>query len=284
MAVHPQIYRPYQGPLSGGWRRVAVVHHYARRRMFDSRVLTALFFICLLVPFVQLVMVYLSHNLSFLSQASGLKALTVDNAFFQDYLHYSCVVAFIFVAFAAPGLVAPDLAHGGLSIILARPLTRWQYIAGKFSVLAILLSLLTWVPAEIVFLVQYNLATPDWRAHYYWIAGSLLLASALWIVVLSLLALAVSAWVKWRIVAAGALLGIYFLGSGFAAAADAALQNNVGDLFSLMQLHLMAWSGFFDTPPTAPGLTPVAWLILLALAGGSLALLYRRIRGMQVVR
>jgi hypothetical protein len=46
----------------------------------------------------------------------------------------------------------------------------------------------------------------------------------------------------------------------------------------------MAWSGFFDTPPTAPGLVPLAWLILLAIAAGSLALLYHRIRGMQVVR
>lgn len=284
MAVHPQTYRPYQGPLGADWRRIGVVHRYARRRMFASRLLTALFFICLLVPLVELVSVYLAHNLPFLTRAGNQSVLTIDNTFFLNYLYYSSVVAFIFTAFAAPGLVAPDLAHGGLSLILARPLTRWEYVAGKLSVLVGVLSLLTWIPAGAVFAVQYSLAAPAWRAQYYWLAGSLFLASLVWIAVVSLLALAVSAWVRWRIVAAGALLGISFLGAGFAAAMDAALQNHAGDLFSLNQLHLMAWAGLFRTAAPAPGLGPAAWLVLAAIAAGSLALFYSRIRGMLVVR
>lgn len=284
MAVHPQAYRPYQGPLMRGGRRVGVVRRYARRRMFSSRLLTALFCLCLLVPLVELATVYLADRLPFLTQSGGLSTLNINNVFFLNYLYYATVGAFIFTAFAAPNLVAPDLAHGGLSLILARPLTRWQYVAGKFSVLAGVLSLLTWIPALLVFGVQYNLAAAPWRAQYYWLAGSLLVASAVWITVLSLLALAISAWVRWRMVAAGALLGIYFLGAGFAAAVDSGLKSHSGDLFSFGQLQLMAWASLFRTPAPAPGLGPYAWLALIAIAGGSLALFYSRIRGLQVVR
>ncbi|MGH9486838.1 MAG: hypothetical protein ACRD04_04525 [Terriglobales bacterium] len=283
MAVHKQIYRNYEGPLTAGWRRIAVIRRYASQRVFASRFLTILYLICLLVPLFELVVVYLAHNFSFLTQISGLRSLVIDNNFFASYLHYECVVAFLFAAFAAPGLVAPDVTHGGLSLYLARPLTRWEYMLGKFSALFAALSVLTWVPALIVYAVQMDLAGPAWRAQYGWLWASLLLASWIWVSVLSLLALAVSAWVRWRILAVGALLAVDFLGAGFGAAVNATLQTQAGDLFSFNALHVIVWNGLFRQTPLAGGLEAAAWLVIAAIAGISLWLMQLKIRGLMVV-
>ena len=49
-----------------------------------------------------------------------------------------------------------------------------------------------------------------------YIATGVLLGAFIWIAVLSLLSLAISAWVKWRIAAGALLLGTLFMGAGFA--------------------------------------------------------------------
>lgn len=284
MAVHKQIYRNYEGPHTGNWRRVGVVHAWARKRVFQSKFLTILYLVCLLVPLFELVVVYLAHNFSFLTQITGLRTLTIDNTFFASYLHYECIVAFLFCAFAAPGLVAPDVVSGGLSLYLARPLTRWEYMLGKFSVLFLLLSALTWIPSLIIYAVQMSLAGAAWRAQFAWVGVSLVLASWIWITVLSLLALAISSWVKWRIPAAGALLAVDFLGAGFGAAINATLQTKAGDLVSFNALHVIIWNGLFRQPPLSGALVAAAWAVIAALAGVSLWLMQLKIRGLAVVR
>ena len=63
-----------------------------------------------------------------------------------------------------------------------------------------------------------------------WIAGSLIVSSLIWISVLSLLAMALSAWVKWRIVAVeqGAGAGAGAVEAGGEAGAGAAGAGEAG--------------------------------------------------------
>ncbi|MGH9467249.1 MAG: hypothetical protein ACRD1Y_07830 [Terriglobales bacterium] len=285
MAVYKQSYRGYSGPLTAGWRRVWVIHTFARRRMFGSRFLTILFLVCLLVPLIELTLVYLASNFSFLSQFRGLGAmLNVNPGFFASWLNKECLFGFLFTAFAAPGLVSPDVVHGGLSLYLAGPLTRWEYMLGKFSVLFMLLSALTWVPALIIYAVQMSLGGAAWRAQFGWLWLSLILASWVWIVVLAVLALAISAWIRWRILASGALLAIEFLGAGFGAAIDVTLGTKAGNLVNFNQLHAIAWTGLFRQASPGGGLVAAAWLVIAAIAGLSLWLIQLKIRGLEVVR
>ena len=125
-------------------------------------------------------------------------------------------LAFILTAFV--GSWANFLAisaNGALPLYFCRPLSRAEYVLGKASVLGILLSQITWIPGLVLFVVQSTLAGPAWMWDNLWIAGSLIVSSLIWIAVLSLLAMALSAWVKWRIVAGALLLAMLFFGAGF---------------------------------------------------------------------
>ena len=114
-----------------------------------------------------------------------------------------------------------------LPLYFCRPFSRAEYVFGKASVLAILLSQITWIPglSSVRGAGEPRRIGVDWD--HLWIAGSLVLSSLIWIAILSLLAMALSAWVKWRIVAGALLLAVLFFGAGFAQAINAVMRTAV---------------------------------------------------------
>src|SRR3989339_386407 len=103
---------------------------------------------------------------------------------------------------AGPGLIAPDLANNALPLYFSRPLTRWSYALARLTVLVGMLSVVTWIPGLVLFGLQVGLAGGSWvRAD--WTLGAGMGAGFLvWLLILSLVAMASSAYVKWRVVAA----------------------------------------------------------------------------------
>ncbi len=178
MAVYRRNYKPYAGRLTPEWSRCLVLFRYSRRNLFRSKFLTGLFVVCFFYPLACLLMIYLAHSASFLQQL-GLPAgvLTIDNKFFFHFISVQGGFAFILTAFAGPGLISPDLANGALPLYFCRPFSRAEYVLGKSSVLAILLSQITWVPGLVLFAMQAGLAGASWTWSNLWIAGSLIVSS-----------------------------------------------------------------------------------------------------------
>jgi ABC-2 type transport system permease protein len=230
-------------------------------------------------------MIYLAHNASFLQQL-GVPAgvLSIDNKFFFNFITVQGVFAFLLTAFAGPGLISPDLANGALPLYFCRPFSRAEYVLGKSSVLAILLSQITWVPGLILFAMQAGLAGASWTWSNLWIAGSLILSSLIWIAILSLLAMALSAWVKWRIVAGALLLGVMFFGAGFAQAINAVMRTDSGQFFNVAYLMGTVWNALFQVDSRHAIPVAQAWVALLIYCAICLWLLMRKVRAYEVIR
>lgn len=285
MAVYRRNYKPYTGRLTPTWSRCLVLFRYSRRNLFRSKFLTGLYVVCFFWPLVCAIMIYLSHSASFLQQIGVPPAvLTIDGKFFMNFMSVQGVFAFLLTAFAGPGLISPDLANGALPLYFCRPFSRAEYVLGKSSVLAILLSQITWVPGLILFAMQASMAGVSWTWNHLWIAGSLIVASLLWIAVLSLLAMAISAWVKWRIVAGAMLLGVMFFGAGFAQAINAALRTESGHFFNVAYLMGLVWMTLFRVSNDQGIPVVEAWIALLLYCGFCLWLLMRKVRAYEVIR
>ena len=285
MAVYRRNYTAYSGALTPAWSRFLVLFRYSRRDLFRSRLVTALFVACFFFPVACLLAIYLSHNLSFLQQlGAASQALTIDNRFFFYFMNVQGGLAFLLTAFVGPGLISPDLANGALPLYFCRPFSRAEYIIGKSSVLAILLSQITWVPGVILFVVQSTLAGPLWAWDHLWIVASLIVSSLIWIAVLSLLAMAFSAWVKWRIVAGALLLAMMFFGVGFARAVNAVMQTQFGFFFNLGYLITTIEKALFQFGEGSGISVPAAFVALLVYCAISLGLLLRKVRAYEVVR
>jgi ABC-2 type transport system permease protein len=286
MAVYRRTYTSYSGALTPAWSRWRVLFRYSRSHLFRSKLQTALFVLCFFYPLLCLFSIYLVHNLSFLEKlgtAAG-QLVTIDNRFFFYFVNVQGVLAFVLTAFTGPGLISPDIANGALPLYFCRPFNRAEYVLGKTSVLAILLSEITWIPGLILFAVQASLAGTAWTWDHLWIAGSLVLSCWIWIAILSLLAMALSAWVKWRIVAGALLLAVLFFGAGFAQAVNAVLRTQQGHFIDVVYLMSTVWRGLFRIADQQVISSAEACVALLAFCAVCLALLVRKVRAYEVVR
>jgi ABC-2 type transport system permease protein len=287
MAVYKRTYRGYSGGFTTHWSRFLVLYRYARRNLFKSKFLTAFFVICFFYPLLCLLGIYANDHMSafsFLGQRSNGPLFKIDGKFFLLFLSGQSSLAFILTAFIGPGLISPDLSNGALTLYLCRPLSRFEYVLGKMSVLAIVLSWVTWIPGLVLFFVQASLSGWDWTMHNFWIAVGIVLGSWIWILSIALLAMALSAWVKWRIAAGALLLGVLFLGAGFAQAINRVLQTQQGYLIDVSKLTNIIWQDLFHDSAERALPAGEAWFGLLAFAALCFYLLMKKIRANEVVR
>lgn len=284
MAVHKRSYRGYAGEITPLWSRFLIVTRYAFRNAFNSKLLTAYFVLCFIFPVACAVAIYLDHNLPFLALFHANQLFTVDAGFFLMFLGVQSGLAFVLTALIGPGLVSADLANNALPLYFCRPFSRGEYLFGKSAVLIWLLSLITWIPGLVLFVIQASLAATGWTRSNLWMARSIFLGSAINILVLALLTLALSAWIKRKLAAGAALLGVFFAGSAFAQAINAVLQTRNGYLIDLGNLMVTVESHLFGqrSPTGLPAAN--AWLALLAICTFCLYLLERKVRAYEVVR
>jgi hypothetical protein len=253
MAVHRRTYRPYDGPLTPERRRFLVLPRYSFMELFESRVLLSFFVLCFVPFLVELAIVYVSHS----APARAMLGITsqpdiIRGEFFLLTLGVQSTLAFILTAWVAPVLVSPDLVNGALPLYLSRPFSRGEYVAGKALVLVTLLSAITWVPVLTVFGVQAGLAGPEWLWANLRISWATLVGAGLWIVVLTLLGLALSACIRWRLVASAALLATFFVGTALGEMWREVLRNPWGRLVNLSYLVSVVWRSLFGLAAQRP--------------------------------
>ena len=299
MAVYDRLYRPYTGPTTPEWSRFLVITRYALRDVFRSKLLVVFFTFCFVFPLISAGAIYLRHNADLLEvlQAMGGEGIQdwvpIDGFFFNIILRVQGGFAFFLVLFVGPRLISRDLANNGLALYLSRPFSRAEYVAGKAAILIGLGSLVTWVPGLLLVLLQFSLEGTEWLAKYPRIPLAVFLGSLVWVVMITFLALAISAWVKWRPLAGFLLLMIYFAGGFFGEIIKALFHTDLGRLASIKAVIQVVWAGLLGIETRIgpfgafgtvdiPGLA--AWLTVAFVIAVSISLLHRKIRAYEVVR
>ncbi len=289
MAVYGRTYRRYDGELTPPARRFLILPRYAYGEVFKSRLFVAFFTFCFLSSFIALLMIYLHHNVSALKflnlPVDQLReVLPIDARFFHRFLWAQTQLGFLLVLFVGPSLIAPDLRNNGLALYLARPFSRGEYVLGKLAVLVGFLSLVTWIPGLFLFGFQASLAGGRWLLDNFSIAWAIFAGSWVWILYLSLLALTVSAWVKWRPVARGALLVLFFAGRAVAEVLENLIGARWARVFDAIEAILQVFANLFGIERESTLPPSLAWLSLLGGIALFLFLLSRRLRAYEVVR
>jgi ABC-2 type transport system permease protein len=286
MAVYDQGYKPYQGALTPAWSRFLVIPRYAYQDLFKYKLFIVLFVLSFVWPMISAIIIYLRHN------ADALLALNlplsevmpINGLFFYVFTSVQTSVAFIFTVIIGPVLISRDMANNALPLYLSRPFSRIEYIVGKMSVLLILLSAFTWAPGLLLFLLQSYLEGGGWMASNLWIANAIFTVSIVWLTILSLLATAFSAWIKWRTAASAALFAIFIIPTPIGAAIHEILHSEKGWLLNLGVAYGALSSHMFHLEGMNNLLTPLeAWSVFFGYAAIALFMLSRRVRAYEVV-
>lgn len=291
MAVYEHTYQPYAGALTPTWSRFLILPRHAYQDVFRSKLFTAFFALCFVCPLVMMILIYLRHNASALAlmELNVADLVPINANFFRTYITIQGVFGFLLTVLIGPVLVSRDLANNALPLYFARPFSRAAYVLGKMSVLLILISAITWAPGLLLFLFQSYLEA-GWFAKNHWIAGALLISSWTWMLLLALLSMALSAWVKWRLAASAALFAVYIIPNVIGLIIDELFRTSFGSLMSLVILIQTVNDALFrqwNTLELKVWMVPSlwsAWMGLVAIGGICLLLISRKVRAYEVVR
>src|SRR5688572_21951153 len=286
MSVYKRGYQRYSGPLTGRWTRFLVLPRYAWRRLYQQRLVLMLTILAFVWPLLCTGFIYLTNHVELLQglDKEFLQFIQVNGRFFSIFMYVQAGFAIFLAALAGPGLIAPDLANNALPLYLSRPLTRWKYALARLIVIVGMLSVITWIPGLLLFGLQVSLAGGWWFVSNWTLGAGMVVGFLLWLLILSLVALASSAYVKWRVVAGAVSLAFFFILAGVAEMIDEVFRVTWGHVLDPAWTVNRVWCTLLGVdPPSGPG----AGTSLLSLTVFVLMLVFvieRKLRPVEVVR
>lgn len=293
MAVYKRRYNSYTGSLTPQWSRFFVLTRYAFADLFKSRFFVLLLILSVIPCLFFAGYIFIANNktIQLLMQVRSGDLLSVETKYFIVIMMVQTQAAFLLNCWVGPVLISGDLTNGALPLFLSRPFSRGDYVLGKLAVLGLLLSAVTWIPCLLLFSLQSGLARNGWIWSHLWMVVPIIFCSAIWILMLSLISLAVSAWVKLRIVATGVIFISFFIPAGLGEMFNAIMGTYWGQLLNFSYLfRLILAKGFREETGLLGSVdwigVPVwaAWGVLIAVCLLSLFILNVRLRARETVK
>jgi ABC-2 type transport system permease protein len=286
LAIFQRIYKGYAGKLTATRYRSLVIFHYSLADVFSSRLFAAFFALCFVHPLVMMITIYMRYNIEVLMELNANldDLFVIDASFFALWMQLpQFIIASLMIMIVGPALVSPDLRNNAMPLFLSRPVSKASYILGKLLVLLVLGSLITWVPGILLILCQAYLSSDPWLADNLSMPFAAIGSSLLWILALSAMSLAVSAWVKWKVIARLLFFGILFVASALGTAIREIFGGWAGSLISPVDIAEALIKYLYGV--VSWGMLPGwgAMTVLLGLTVLFLGLLMRRIRAFEVV-
>lgn len=291
MAVYEHTYQPYTGKLTPERSRFLIIPRYAYEDVFKSRIFAGLFAICFVPVLIEAILIYLHHNTNALAimNVNVGDLIPINGTFFRVFTGLQESLAFLLTVIVGPALISRDLSNNALPLYLCRPFSRVEYVVGKMSVIVILLSVVTWIPGLLMFIFQSFIEGTDWLSQYLWVAGAILVSSWAWIVILTLLSTSLSALIKWRLAAGGAIFAFFTIPVPISMMIAELFRTRWGFLASpsfMMQRITEAVfrneSVFSISGKAVP--TGAAWVVFFLICAMCLLILTRKVRAYEVIR
>ena len=286
MAVYKRGYQRYEGVRTGRFARLMVLPGYTWRNMLKKRLMVSLLIMSMFYPIFCIVFLYLSNNLDVLVNiGAGLdnKFLQIDSRFFLTFMWVQAGFSIVISVFAGPSLVAPDLSNNALQLYFSRPFSRAEYVFSRMMVLLGLLFLVTWIPGLVLFFMQSCMAGWDWFAQNWNLGLGVFIGLLLWIMLVSLVAMAGSAYVRKRIMAEAFILAVFFI-----PIVGANIFNNLfnvtwASLLNPWQVINQIWHWLLGATTESGPTVFNCWLAFFAMITLLLAVLRRKLRPVEVV-
>jgi ABC-2 type transport system permease protein len=243
------------------------------------------------------------------SVRDSMKVLNGSQDTFAYFFRYQGLMVMVVLSLAGSVLAGNDITHGSLPFYLAKPLSRWHYVAGKCLAVGVIVNLLTTLPALVLF-AQHGLDDMDYLIDpdFFWktrgtgpaswpLLFGILGYGLVMTLTLSVLLVATATWVRrtmpmvmiWTTLFLFLHLFSTMLVDGFHFDASwrlVDLWNNIG----LVGCACLQMGQEFDVPlpPTMyPTPQPPLGLVVLVLMGVCLVCLTylsRRTRGVEIVK
>jgi ABC-2 type transport system permease protein len=276
--IHDQGYRRYRGQRTPRGQSWLIIARTGIRTMLGRRAFVALLFLSWLPFLVRAVQIYAAANLP------QVQFLAPTGETFRQFLLQQDVFLFFVTVYAGAGLIANDRRANALQIYLSKPLTRAEYVTGKLAVLFAFVLLVTWVPALLLLVVQILFA-----GSFAFVGANLYLIPAITLtafveaLTMSLAMLALSSLSR-----SSRYVGILYAALLFFTQAVTVVLRGVTGNSALAWMSVtnsleQLGNAIFRMPPRFDAPLVLCLATILIVIAASIAVLERRVRGVEVV-
>lgn len=278
MPIHDQGYRRYTGTRVSRRRTWWTIARVGIRSMLSRRAFIALLIASWLPFVVRAVQIYAAANLP------QVQFLAPTAETFRQFLGQQGTFLFFVTVYAGAGLIANDRRVNALQLYLSKPLTRTDYIAGKLAALLALVLFVTWVPAVLLVAVQVLFSgSLAFVADNMRVIPAITLFAGLEAVVVSLAMLALSSLSKSSRFVGILYAALLFFTEAIAVVLRAVMGERGLAWLSVTDSLAQVGNAVFGLPPSSDSPVLLCAVTLLAIAGVSVVVLTRRVRGVEVV-
>ncbi|HEX8028562.1 MAG TPA: hypothetical protein VF491_08875 [Vicinamibacterales bacterium] len=278
MPIHDQGYRRYQGTRAAIGRAWQVMARAGVMSIITKRQFIGLMLFAWTPFVVRAVQIYVASTFQ---QASF---LAPKGETFREFLDQQGAFVFFVTIYVGAGLIANDRRANALQLYLSKPMTSAEYIAGKLAILFIFLVSVTFLPAMTLLLTQAIFAgSLTFVRNNIYLLPAITLFSMAQVLLASTTMLALSSLSKSSRFVGVMYAGLFFFTtalfnalrgitgrSSFAWLSPSAALEQVGDVI-------------FRLPPRYQLSPAVAAVTVLILIAGSMWILMRRVRGVEIV-
>jgi ABC-2 type transport system permease protein len=278
MPIHDQGYRRYLGSRSAVGRAWQVMARAGVMSIVTKRVFMGFMLMAWIPYIVRAVSFYFAANFQ---QATF---LAPNGETFREFLDQQGAFVFFVTIYVGAGLIANDRRANALQLYLSKPMTSAEYVAGKLAILCLFLTAVTFLPAMVLLLTQTIFAGSfTFVRNNIYLVPAITLYSAALVLLSSTTMLALSSLSKSSRFVAVMYAGLFFFTtalfnalrgitgtSAFAWLSPTAALQQLGDVIFRLQPRYQL----------SPAVAAVTVLVLIA---GSMWILMRRVRGVEIV-
>jgi ABC-type transport system involved in multi-copper enzyme maturation permease subunit len=278
MPIHDQGYRRYLGSRAAIGKSWQVMTRAGVMSVVAKRVFIGMMLFAWMPYVVQAVRIYVSATFT---QAAF---LAPKGETFREFLDQQGIFVFFVTIFVGAGLIANDRRANALQLYLSKPMTSAEYIAGKLAILFLFLISVTFLPAMTLLLTQAMFAgSLEFVRNNLYLLPAITLFSLAQVLLASTTMLALSSLSKSQRFVAVMYAGLFFFTtalfnalrgitgrSTFAWLSPSASLEQLGDVIFRLQPRYQL----------SPAIAAVAVLVLIA---GSIWILMRKVRGVEIV-
>jgi ABC-2 type transport system permease protein len=305
-------YRPWRGQLLGPWHGVWAIARTSLLMLLRRKLFWALYALSAMIFLFFFYGQYLQSwigsqlNEQQLRLGSGIVGITVKpsdllellkNALhlngsgytYRSFISFESQIVMIVLALTGSVLIGNDFRFGSLPFFLSKPMHRWHYLGGKFLAVAVLINLMTTIPAVLLFVEYGMINTWDYYVDEWQLLAGILGYGAVLTVCLGTLLLATACWLRRIVPMIMVWTGIFvfarLLGDllvfGLGLDASWRLLDIWNDIYLLGNWCLRMPHGSIR-----PQMQPEFWqaaVVLVAVCSACVIYLHRRIHAVEVV-
>jgi ABC-type transport system involved in multi-copper enzyme maturation permease subunit len=278
MPIHDQGYRRYLGTRAAIGRAWQVMTRAGVMSVVTKRAFIALMLMAWSGFIVRAVQIYVSATFT---QAAF---LAPKGETFREFLDQQGVFVFFVTIWVGAGLIANDRRANAMQLYLSKPMTSAEYIAGKLAILFIFLVTVTFLPAMMLLLTQAIFAgNLTFVRNNIYLIPAITLFSLAQVLLAATTMLALSSLSKSARFVAVMYAGLFFFTTALFNALRGITGRSVFAWLSPSASLEQLGDVIFRLEPRYQVSPAVAAITVIVLIAGSIYILTRRVRGVEIV-